>query len=63
MKTGMVDIGDNVFLGFNVVIAEPVKIGDGSVVGANSVVTKNVEPNTIVGGVPASFIKKRLDSL
>ena len=56
---GCVVIEDDVFIGFNVVVAEPVTIGRGAVVGANSVVTKNVEPWTVVAGVPARKIKER----
>jgi len=47
------------WLGRNVVIMPGVTIGEGAIVGAGAVVTKNVEPFTIVGGVPAKFIKKR----
>jgi acetyltransferase-like isoleucine patch superfamily enzyme len=54
-----VSIGNDVWLCANVVIADGVKIGDGAVVASNSVVTADVEPFTIVGGVPARFIKKR----
>lgn len=55
---GKVVIEENVFLGFNVVIARPVTIGAGSIVGANSVVTQDVPPNTIVMGIPAKVIKE-----
>lgn len=51
-------IGNNVWIGDNVVILRGVTIGDGCVVGANSVVTHNVENNTIVAGIPARPIKK-----
>lgn len=47
------------WLGRNVIIMPGVTIGEGAIVGAGAVVTKNVEPFTIVGGVPAKFIKKR----
>lgn len=52
-------IEDDVWIGANVVVLPGVKIGRGSIVGANAVVTKNVEPFTIVGGVPAKKIKDR----
>lgn len=52
-------IGNDVWIGANSVITSGVKIADGAVIGAGSVVTKNVLSNTIVGGVPAKFIKKR----
>ena len=54
-------VGNDVWIGMNVVIMPGVKIGDGAIIGANSVVTKNVEPYTVVGGNPATIIKKRFD--
>lgn len=51
-------LGKNVWIGSNATIVAGVKIGDNAVVAAGAVVTKDVEPNTIVGGVPAKFIKK-----
>lgn len=54
-------IGNDVWIGGNVVIVQGVKIGDGAIVAAGAVVTKDVEPYTIVGGVPAKFIRKRYD--
>ena len=53
-------IEDDVWIGRNAVIMPNVKIGKGSIVGAGAVVTKNVEPFSIVGGVPAKLIKKRI---
>lgn len=50
-------IGNNVWLGVNVVIREGVTIGNNVIVGANSVVTKNIPENAIVGGVPAKIIR------
>lgn len=55
-------IGNDVWIGENVTIVGEVHIGDGAVIGANSVVTKDVEPFTIVAGNPAHYIKYRLDS-
>jgi virginiamycin A acetyltransferase len=52
-------IGNDVWLGYNALILPGVKIGDGAIIGANSVVTKDVEPYTIVGGNPAKLIRKR----
>ncbi|MCQ2208055.1 MAG: sugar O-acetyltransferase [Paludibacteraceae bacterium] len=51
-------IEDKVWLGANVTILPGVTIGEGAIVAAGAVVAKNVTPRTIVGGVPAKFIKK-----
>jgi acetyltransferase-like isoleucine patch superfamily enzyme len=51
-------IEDDVWLGAGAVITDGVRIGKGAVVAAGAVVTKDVEPHTVVGGVPARFIKK-----
>ena len=50
---------EDVWIGRNVVILPGIHIGKGSIIGANSVVTKNIEPYSIVGGVPAKLIRKR----
>ncbi|WIB60767.1 acyltransferase [Curtobacterium sp. MCLR17_007] len=55
---GPVRIGKNVWLGDNVVVLGPVVIGDGAVIAANSVVTRDVAPGTIVGGAPARPLKE-----
>ena len=52
-------IGNDVWLGANAVIVPGVKIGDGSIVAAGAVVTKDVGSNTVVAGVPATIIKER----
>ncbi|MEO8109964.1 MAG: acyltransferase [Ginsengibacter sp.] len=57
-KSGNIEIGNGVWIGVNVFINPGITIGDNVVVGANSVVTKDVESNTIVGGVPAKFINQ-----
>lgn len=50
-------LGKNVWIGSNATILQGVTIGDNAVVAAGAVVTKDVPPNTVVGGVPAKFIK------
>lgn len=58
-KRGNIKIEDGVFIGANTVICKPVTIGKHSIVGAGSVVTKNIPPNQIWGGNPAKYIKDR----
>lgn len=53
-----VRIDDNVLIGANAVVIEGVHVGEGAVVGAGAVVTKDVAPHTVVGGVPAHVLKK-----
>jgi acetyltransferase-like isoleucine patch superfamily enzyme len=55
---GSITIDSDAWIGTGAVILPNVTVGEGAVVGANSVVTKNVEPYTVVGGVPAHFIKQ-----
>jgi acetyltransferase-like isoleucine patch superfamily enzyme len=55
---GPTRIGDNCWLGANVVVTSGVTIGERCVVGANSVVTKDVEPYSIVAGAPARLLRK-----
>lgn len=52
-------IGDYAWIGSRVMILKGVTVGEGAVVAAGSLVTKDVEPYTIVGGHPAKFIRKR----
>ncbi len=52
-------IEDDVWIGRNAVIMPNIRIGRGSIIGAGAVVTKDVEPFSIMGGVPAKLIKKR----
>ncbi|PZP67765.1 MAG: transferase [Delftia acidovorans] len=52
-------IGNDVWIGCGAIILRGVEIGDGAIVAAGSVVTKDVEPYTIVGGTPAKIIKRR----
>jgi len=52
-------VGSNVWIGYNACFLRGVRVGDNSVVGTNSVVTKDVPANAIVGGVPAKTIRMR----
>ena len=56
---GDIVLGNDVWTGFESVIMSGVTIGDGAIIGARAVVTKDVPPYTIVGGVPARPIRKR----
>ena len=52
-------IGHDTWIGHGAVIMKGVTIGDGAIIASHSVVTKDVAPYTIVGGIPAKFIKRR----
>lgn len=54
-------VGNDVYIGYGATIIGPCRIGDGAVIAAGAVVTKDVEPYAIVGGVPATTIKFRFD--
>ena len=56
---GDIRIGNDVWIGYEAVILAGVTIGDGAIIGARAVVTKDVPPYTIVGGVPAKPIRRR----
>lgn len=56
---GNITIGNDVWIGYEAVIMQGVTIGDGAVIATRAVVTKDVAPYTIVGGVPARPIRKR----
>jgi maltose O-acetyltransferase len=62
-KGSPVIIEDNVFIFSNVLIMPGIRIGEGAVVLSGSIVTKNVEPYTIVGGNPAKKIKDRIKEI
>ena len=59
LVTAPITICDGVWIGARAIILPGVTIGEGAVVAAGAVVTKDVEPFTVVGGNPAKFIKKR----
>lgn len=54
-------IGNDVWIGTNVIIKGGISIGDGAIIGMGAIVTKDVPPYAIVGGVPAKIIKYRFD--
>lgn len=54
-------IGNDVWIGYNAIILNGVRVGNGSIIAAGSVVTKDVEPYSIVGGNPAVIIRKRFN--
>ena len=58
---GDIVVGSDVWIGYEAVILAGVTIGDGAIIGSRAVVTKDVPPYTIVGGVPARPIRKRFD--
>lgn len=60
-KNKSVVIGNDVWIGYGVKILEGVKIGNGSIIGVGAVVTKDVEPYSIVGGIPSKVLGYRFD--
>lgn len=56
---GDIVIGNDVWIGYDAVIMSGVEIGDGAIIGSRAVVTRDVPPYTVVGGVPSRAIKKR----
>lgn len=59
LNQGEIIIGNDVWIGYGAQIMPGIHIGDGAVVGAGSIVTKDVKPYTVVAGIPAKFIKER----
>lgn len=59
ISKGPIQIGNDVWIGTRAVILSGVTIGDGAVIGSGSIVTKDVPPYTIVGGIPAKVLKPR----
>lgn len=58
-RKGDIVIGNDVWIGYEAVILSGIHIGDGAIIGSRAVVTRDVPPYTIVGGVPAHEIKQR----
>lgn len=58
---GDIALGSDVWIGYEAVILAGVTIGDGAIIGARAVVTRDVPPYAIVGGVPARLIRRRFD--
>lgn len=58
---GDIVIGNDVWIGYESVIMSGVTVGDGAIIGTRAVVTKDVPPYTIVGGIPAKPIRRRFD--
>lgn len=58
---GDIVIGNDVWIGYEALILSGVTVGDGAIIGSRAVVTKDVPPYTIVGGVPAKPIRRRFD--
>ena len=56
---GDIVIGNDVWIGYDAIIMSGVKIGDGAIIGTRAIVTNDVPPYTIVGGIPAKIINKR----
>jgi acetyltransferase-like isoleucine patch superfamily enzyme len=54
-----VEVGSNVWIGYNACILRGVRVGDNAIIGTNSVVTRDVPANAVVGGVPAKVIRTR----
>ena len=60
-SNGGVEIGNDVWIGKSSIILSGITIGDGAVIAAGSIVTKDVEPYSVVAGIPAKLIKKRFN--
>jgi acetyltransferase-like isoleucine patch superfamily enzyme len=60
LDSAPISIGDNVWIGMNVMVLKGVTIGDGAVIAAGSVVNRDVPPNTLVAGIPARVKKNHI---
>ena len=60
---GDIVVGNDVWIGYEAVIMAGVHIGDGAIIGTRALVTKDVPPYAIVGGIPAKVIRRRFDDL
>ena len=60
IQTKEIEIGNHVWIGLRVIILKGVKIGDGAIIGAGSIVTKDVPPNCLAIGIPAKVIKENV---
>ncbi len=58
---GDIVIGNDVWIGYEAIILAGITIGDGAIIGTRALVTKDIPPYTIVGGIPARRIRKRFD--
>jgi acetyltransferase-like isoleucine patch superfamily enzyme len=61
VKTAPIKIGNHVWIGMNVTILKGVTIGDGAIIAANSLVTKNIPAHAMAGGIPAKIIKQNVE--
>jgi len=59
--SGDTTIGNDVWIGSEAIVMPGIKVGDGAIIGTRALVTRDVEPYTIVGGNPAKPIRKRFD--
>ncbi|KPI52804.1 MULTISPECIES: CatB-related O-acetyltransferase [Clostridioides] len=59
---GNIIIGNDVWIGYDAIIMSGVHIGDGAIIGTRAIVTNDVPPYSIVGGIPAKIIKKRFSN-
>lgn len=57
-RADSISVGDNVWVGANAIVLPGIKIGEGAVIAAGSVVTKNVDPFTVVAGIPAKAVRQ-----